>query len=253
MTRATVKTILITGATRGIGKAIALLLARQHHKLVLNYATDDGSAAATLGECLEHTQDVILSKADISVKAGVERMVKEACERFDGIDVLVNNAGLNIDKPLLDLSEDDWDRVTDVNMKGTFLVSQQVAGRMLRQANGGHIITIAATTAIRGRRNGINYCASKAGVIAMTKCMALELGPSIRVNCVIPGFTRTKETEERFDLERRMEEELASRQIPLGRMAQPEEIAEVIGFLVSDASKYINGQKIIVDGGEYMF
>jgi NAD(P)-dependent dehydrogenase (short-subunit alcohol dehydrogenase family) len=247
------KTALVTGATRGIGKAIALRLAKDNYNLVVNYTADDSSANETLKELFAYTKNVIIIKADVSNSKEVKEMISQAVQKFSVIDVLINNAGINIDKPMLQLSEQEWDRVVNVNMKGTFLVSRATAECMLRQPAGGHIINIGATTAIKGRKNGINYCASKAGIIAMTKCMALEFGPAIRVNCVIPGFTWTSETVERFDLTNRLQDEMEQRKIPLGRMAQAEEIANVIGFLVSSDASYINGQKIIVDGGEYMF
>jgi NAD(P)-dependent dehydrogenase (short-subunit alcohol dehydrogenase family) len=247
------KTAIITGATRGIGKAISLVLAREKFNLVLNYHQDTASANRTLEECLRFTENVILFQADVSIESAVRNMVEETIRRFASIDVVVNNAGLNIDRSLMDLTVDEWDRVVDTNMKGTFIVSKEAAKYMLKQEAGGHIINISATTAIKGRKEGINYCASKAGIIVMTKCLALELGPRIRVNCVIPGFTYTEETESRFDLKRKLSEELEARKIPLGRMAKPEEIAGVIRLLLSSDGGYINGQKIIVDGGEFMF
>ncbi len=248
-----VRTALVTGAAKGIGRAIAIRLAKENFNLALNYLSDDDSADETVRECLKHTRNVLLLKADVSREKDVKQMSESLINRFSTIDVVLNNAGLNIDKPMLDLSENEWDSVVDTNMKGTFLVSKEMAGYMLRQGSGGHIINIGATTGIRGRKNGINYCASKAGVIVMTKCMAMELAPKVRVNCVIPGLTWTEETETRFDLRNKENEDLKIKGIPLNRIAEPEEIADVVGFLVSDGAKYINGQKIIVDGGQYMY
>jgi NAD(P)-dependent dehydrogenase (short-subunit alcohol dehydrogenase family) len=247
------RTVIITGAARGIGKAIALELAGPHFNLVLNDLPGQQDAELTRRQCARSNPDVLLCPADISSAAGVEKLVNTAVERFGTVDVVINNAGINIDKPLLELSEDDWDRVVDTNMKGVFLLSRQAARHMLKQDGQGHIINISATTAIQGRTNGINYCASKAGVIVMTKCMALELAPKIRCNCVIPGFTHTEESERRFDLKNRLDDELKKRNIPLNRLAQPEEIAAVVRFLLSKEAAYINGQKLIVDGGEFMF
>jgi NAD(P)-dependent dehydrogenase (short-subunit alcohol dehydrogenase family) len=247
------RTALITGATRGIGKATAVLLAKRGYQLVLNYIADEDAARESMNICRGFGADVLLCRADISIKTEAVQLLDACMKRFSGIDVLICNAGVNIDKPMLEMSEEEWDKVVDVNMKGTFLVAQATAGHMLCQDTGGHIILTGATTGIRGRKNGINYCASKAGVIVMTKCMAMELAPKIRVNCIIPGFTLTDETAARFDLGSRLEEETKKRNIPLDRIGRTEEIAAAIGFLISEEAGYINGQKLIVDGGQYMY
>lgn len=247
------RTAIVTGGTRGIGKAIAVMLAKSEINLVLCYNHDSNSAELAKRECERYHKNILLFKGDVANETLVSTMINTSLNAFSTIDIVVNNAGLNIDKPLLELTEQDWDSVVDTNMKGTFLVSREAAKAMINQETGGHIINIGSTTAIRGRKNGVNYCASKAGVLAMTKCFALELGPKIRSNCVIPGFTVTDEIIERFDLERRLHEELLERKIPLGRMAWPEEIAGAVKFLISDDARYVNGQKLIIDGGEYMF
>ena len=247
------KTAIITGGTKGLGKAIALKLAQQSYSLVLNYISDQTSAQETLAECQKITPHVLVIQGNISHKPVVEALIQKTQQTFHSIDVLINNAGLNIDKPLRDLSEDDWDRVIDTNMKGTFLCSQAASAYMLEQEQGGTIINIGASTGIRGRKNGINYCASKAGILVMTKCLALELAPKIRVNCVIPGSIWTEETEKRFsyhDPERRRAKEDA---IPLKRLGTPEEVADAVSFLLSPEAHYINGQKIVVDGGQDMW
>ncbi len=245
------KTALITGATRGIGKAIALNLARQDYNLVLNYSRDETSARQTFAELKEITSHVLLRKADVSHKTEVARLVEDTIHTFHSLDVLINNAGMNIDKPLHEISEDDWDAVINVNMKGVFLCSQIASLAMLQQEQGGVILNIGASTGIRGRTDGINYCAAKAGVLVMTKCLALELAPRIRVNCVIPGLIRTEETEQRLHLDDPLHPRL--QEVPLKRFGMPEEVAEVVRFLLSDQARYINGQKIIVDGGQYMW
>lgn len=245
------KTAIITGATRGIGKAIAFSLARQHYNVVFNYRNDDASAEQALTEAKNITPHVLLLKADVSQKADVERLIQATMEAFHSVDVLVNNAGINIDKPLRQLSEEDWDRVVDVNMKGVFLCSQIASRLMMQQEQGGIILNIGASTGIRGRKDGVNYCAAKAGVLIMTKCLAMELAPKIRVNCVIPGLIRTEETEQRLHLDDPLHPRL--QEVPLKRFGLPEEIAETVSFLLSDQARYINGQKIIVDGGQYMW
>ncbi len=246
------KTIIITGAGRGIGRAIAVTLARKGYRIMLNDLKDNRDVEETRRLCEAEHPHISVCFADVSKKLDVIALVNETVRRFGAVDVVVNNAGINIDRPLLEMGEDDWDKVIDTNLKGVFLLSQAVAPIMMNQDQGGHIINISATTGISGRKNGVNYCASKAGVLVMTKCLAKELGPKIRANTVIPGFTHTEESERRFDLANKLDYELAQRNIPLNRLAQPDEIGATIAFLVSDEARYINGQKIIVDGGEYM-
>ncbi len=247
------KTAIITGGTKGLGKAMALKLASQGFRLVLNYVSDDACARETRDACNRLNGATLLFKADVAKRQDVESLVETAVQTFGTVDVLINNAGLNIDKPLHDLTDDDWDRVVDTSMKGTFLCSQIASRHMLEQETGGVILNVGARTGIQGRRNGLNYCAAKAGVMTMTKCLALELAPRVRVNCILPGLIRTAETEHRFQLHDREHAEAAERAIPLGRIGTPEEVADVVGFLVSDDARYVNGQKIIVDGGQFMF
>jgi 3-oxoacyl-[acyl-carrier protein] reductase len=247
------RTVIITGGIKGIGRAIALNLARQNYNLVLSYLSDDASAEETLALCKQYTPNVILFKGDVASASDVERLIQVTKETFDSIDVLINNAGLNIDKPLHSLTEADWDRVVDTNMKGVFLCAQAASAQMLEQEQGGIILNIGASTGIRGRKNGLNYCASKAGVLIMTKCLAMELAPKIRVNCLIPGMTRTEELEQRFELNNPAKLRAVEAEIPLHRVATPEEIAEVASFMLSPGAAYINGQKLIVDGGQFMF
>ena len=247
------KVALITGGTRGIGKEIALKFAKLDYQLILSYRNDNESATNTKNLCEKFGVKALLFKGDISEKSTINSLFEFAIQNCGRVDVLVNNAGRNIDKPFHDLSEQDWDIVVNTNMKSVFLLSQLVSKDMIEKKVKGNIINISATTAIQGRKNGMNYCSSKAGVIVMTKCMALELGSLIRVNCVIPGFTYTSETEERFNLKEQLNNELMKRKIPLNRLANPNEIANIISFLVSEEANYITGQKFIVDGGEYMY
>lgn len=247
------RTAVITGSTKGIGKAIALRLAKEQYNVVLNYATDDVQAQETLKLCQEETSHVLLVKADVANKRSVETLMQESMQAFHSIDVLVNNAAQAIDKPLHALSEEDWDQVVNTNMKGTFFCSQAVSTYMLQQDNGGYIVNIGASTGIRGRKNGINTCASKAGIIVMTQCLALELGPKIRVNTIIPGLTRTEETEQRFHLKDPTILRSREEGIPLQRIGTPEDIANALMLLLSENAQFINGQKIVVDGGQYMW
>jgi len=247
------KTAVITGSTRGIGKAIALRLAQQNYNVALNYASDDEHAQQMLQFCRQMTPHVLLVKADVSHKASVEMLMRKTVQTFQSLDVLINNAACVVDKPLLELTEDDWDRVVDTNMKGTFLCSQIASHYMLQQDEGGVILNIGASTGIRGRKNGINTCASKAGIMIMTQCLALELGPKVRVNTIIPGLTKTEETEKRFHLDDPDVLQARTATIPLQRIGTPEDVADAVMLLLANESRFINGQKIVVDGGQYMW
>ena len=245
------KTIVITGATRGIGRATALRLLEEGCNVVLNYHADEANAAQTLDDCRALGGQVFPIKADISRPDDVDRLIAMTLERFGSLDVLVNNAGVNIDRPLFELTEDDWDRVIETNMKAVFLTSQAAGRVMVDQEAGGHIINLGALTGITGRANGLNYCASKAGVLVMTKCLAIELAPKVRVNCVLPGTIRTPEVDERYDLT--ANETALADKVLAGRIGEPEEVAAVIRFLISHEGRYINGQKLIIDGGSFLY
>ncbi len=247
------KTAIITGGTKGLGRAMALKLAAQHYRLVLNYLSDEACAKETLAVCQGINGTTLLLRGNVSKRTDVEGLVQTAVEAFGTVDVLINNAGLNVDKPLRDLTDEDWDRVVDTNMKGTFLCSQIASRYMLQQEAGGIILNVGAWTGIQGRANGINYCAAKAGVMTMTKCLALELAPRIRVNCILPAMIRTAEIEERFKLHDPESLQAVERRIPLGRLGTPDEVADVVSFLVSDDARYITGQKISIDGGQFMY
>lgn len=245
------KTIVITGATRGIGRATALCLLKDGCNVVLNFHADEANATETLNACRAVGGQVLPIKADVSQPDDVSRLVAMTLEHFGSIDALVNNAGVNVDRPLFDLTEEDWDSVIETNMKAVFLTSQAAGRVMVDQEAGGHIINLGAITGITGRANGLNYCASKAGVLVMTKCLAIELAPKVRVNCVLPGTIRTPEVDERYDLT--ANEAALAEKVLAGRIGEPEEVADVIRFLISDEGGYINGQKLIVDGGSFLY
>jgi 3-oxoacyl-[acyl-carrier protein] reductase len=244
---------IVTGSTSGIGRAIAVTLLRSGYAVVLNYSASDERAAAALAECQGIDPGVMLVKADVSDPGAAARLVARAIGAFGRLDVLVNNAARVIDKPALDMTEEDWDSVVDVNLKGAFLVSQHAARQMLTQDDGGVILNIGAPTGIRGRRNGVSTCASKAGLMIMTQCLALELGPKIRVNTIIPGLIVTEETQHRFGLDdpavRRTREEA----VPLQRLGQPEDVANAVMLMLASESRFMTGQKIVVDGGQNMW
>lgn len=247
------QTVVITGSTSGIGRSIALQLARAHFNVVLNYSANEEKAQKTLALCRQVTEQIALVKADVSKKADVDHLMHMATETFGTLDALINNAARVQDKPLIDMSEEEWDQVVDVNMKGTFLCSQAAAQIMLQQEAGGSILNIGASTGIKGRLNGINTCASKAGIMVMTKCLALELGPKIRVNTIIPGLTLTEEVIERYQLDDPTKLQARTAAIPLQRATTPEEIAQAALFLLSEAARNINGSKLVVDGGQSMW
>ena len=242
------KTILVTGAGRGIGRHIALEFAAAGAAVCVNYAHSEAQAKAAVEEIQAACGRAIACKADIANSAEVAAMVDECIDTFGAIDVLVNNAGLISGGPFLDLAEEDWDRVYAVNLKGPFLVSQAVARRMMA-GDGGVIVNISATTAIHGRRDAAEYCATKAGLNMLTKCMALELGPKIRVNGIGLGFVDSPAVREVFS-----EEQLRDviEGTPLGRMTTIEETAAFVKLLASDATAFVTGQTIMFDGGRVM-
>jgi acetoacetyl-CoA reductase/3-oxoacyl-[acyl-carrier protein] reductase len=242
-------TAVVSGGTRGIGRALTERLVRLGHRVVALYASDEDAArrtAADLGPAV-HTLRV-----DVADPDAVARAVAEVVEEHGAPRVLVNNAGINIDRPFLESTPAEWRRVLDTNLSGAFHLTHAVVPHMLR-SGGGTVVNIGATTGIRPRTDGAGYCASKAGLLQLTKCLALELAPAIRVNCLIPGFTWTSEVVERFALDDPAARESVLRQIPQGRIASTDEIADALEFLVSARSAYITGQKLIVDGGQFMW
>ena len=242
------KTVLITGSGRGIGRHTALSFAADGANLCINYAHSADEARQTAAEIESAGGKAITCKADISNSAEVDAMVAASIDAFGAIDILVNNAGLSIDGPFLEMHEHDWDRVYEVNLKGPFLVSQAVARHMLA-ANGGVIVNISATTTTHGRANAANYCSTKAGLNMLTKCMALELGPSIRVNGVGLGFVESPLVHEVFS-DQQLAEVIAG--TPLKRMTSNDETAAFIKLLASNSTAFVTGQTIMFDGGRNM-
>jgi 3-oxoacyl-[acyl-carrier protein] reductase len=248
------KTAIVTGSTRGIGKAIAFRLLQEGYNVVLNYADDEEQAQKTLFQIDEQERSrVLLFKADVAKKDAIHHLVTQTLSMFHTIDVLINNAARVVDKPVMQLTEDDWDTVVDTTLKGAFLCSQTVAPFMLDCPDGGVIINIGASTGLRGRKNGVNTCAAKAGIMMLTQCLALELGPKVRVNTLIPGLTQTEETVARFHLNDPEIVRERTEAIPLQRIGTPEDIANAVMLLLSNEASFINGQKLVVDGGQYMW
>lgn len=246
-------TAIVTGSSSGIGKAIAIRLACEGYHVALNYFTDSKRAEETFAECREIDPDSFLMKADIGDAAAAASLVRETAETFGRIDLLVNNAARVIDKPVLDITEQDWDDVVNVNLRGAFFAAQHAARYMLAQDDGGAIVNIGSATGIRARRNGVNTCVSKAGLMIMTQCLALELGPKIRVNTIVPGLVVTSETERRFGLRDLGVRRARAEAVPLQRLGQPEDVADAVMLLLAGEARFITGQRLVVDGGQNMW
>jgi 3-oxoacyl-[acyl-carrier protein] reductase len=244
---------VVTGSSSGIGRAIAMRLLGSGYGVILNYSSSDAKARETLKMCSQISTDVELVKADVSDSDAASALIQRAVDAFGRLDVLVNNAARVIDKSVLEMTEEEWDAVLDVNLKGAFLCSQQAARQMLEQGENGAILNIGASTGIRGRRNGANTCASKAGLMMLTQCLALELGPKIRVNTIVPGLTVTDETEQRFRLYEPAVRRAREESVPMQRLGTPEDVADAVMLMLSEGSRFITGQKIIIDGGQYMW
>lgn len=245
------RVILVTGSSRGIGATLAAGFARRGHRVVVNYRRAQAEAAALVAGLSRELGEerLLLAQADVADRTQVRAMFDAVERRFGTVDVLINNAGLNLDGPFLEMTDEQWDRVVATSLRGTFLCSQEFARRYRGEA--GHIVTVGAATAIHGRTNGANYCSAKAGVITLTKCLALELAPRIRVNCLIPGTLDTEEVMERHNL--RDPASLARKVagIPLGRLGTPEDAFRMVRFLVEE-SEYVTGQNLFVNGGQFM-
>lgn len=242
---------LVTGASRGIGAAIARALAAEGARVGVNARGAGTGAEEVVAAITREGGEAAPFLADVSRPEAVRGMMAALGERWGRLDVLVANAGIAQDAPVDGMSLEAWEAVLAVNLTGLFLCTRE-ALPLMRGRDGGRIITVSAASALRGRAGGANYCASKAGVIALTRCLALELAPEIRVNCLVPGFTATDEVLDRFGLRDPMRRADLERQIPLGRIATPEEIAEAAVYLAAGA-EYLTGQLLFVNGGHYMY
>lgn len=242
------KCALVTGASRGIGRAVALKLASEGAKVALNFAGNEAAANAVCEEIKSAGGQAILVKADVSDEAAVQQMVQTVAEAFGRIDILVNNAGITRDGLLARMKEEDWDAVLSTNLKGVFLTTKAATKLMMKQ-RAGRIVNMASVVGVTGNAGQANYSAAKAGVIGFTKTIAKELASrGITANAVAPGFIDTDMTSVLSDKAK----EAALSGIPLGRMGTPEDIAAAVLFLVSDQASYITGQVLNVDGGMVM-
>jgi NAD(P)-dependent dehydrogenase (short-subunit alcohol dehydrogenase family) len=241
------KIAIVTGAGQGIGKAISLELAKEGAKVVVSDINPKG-IDDTVKEIKKSGAQAIGIRTDVAITEEVEKMVKETVEKFKTVDILVNNAGIFPFAPLLEMTDEQWNRVLDVNLKGCFNCTRAVAPIMVKKKRG-KIVNIASIAAIVGFPNLVHYCASKGGVLGLTRAVALELAPHINVNAIAPGYIRTPGTEATTKY---IDEETAKRFIensPLKRMGEPEDIAKAVVFLVSDDSDYITGETLVIDGG----
>lgn len=241
------KIALVTGAARGIGRAIAVQLAADGADVALcdvqaDWLEETAAAVRGLGRRAE------CYAMDVADGAAVGAAVARAAADFGRLDILVNNAGITRDTLLIRMSEEDWDRVLDINLKGAFLVTRAVAKLMMKQ-RAGAIVNIASVVGLTGNAGQANYTASKAGLIALTKTAAKELGSrNIRVNAVAPGFIRTAMTDQLSEAAK----DAMLRLVPLGRPGEPEDVARAVAFLASDNAAYVNGQVLTVCGGMVM-
>ncbi len=242
------KTALITGSARGLGKAIALKLAEMGANIVLNDIVSSESLDETYKEFREAGYNVAVARGDVTKEEDVKNMVKAAVDKFGALHILVNNAGITRDKPMLLMSEEDWDLVLNVNLKGAFLCSKAAAKVMIKQRYG-KIINISSVAGAYGNPGQANYSASKAGLIGLTKTIAKELASrGIRCNAVTPGIIKSQMTDV-------LPEELKKKyldNIALGVFGTPEDVAGVVAFLASPDSDYVTGQVIDIDGGLVM-
>ncbi len=239
---------LVTGAQQGIGAAVAVSLGAQGAAVVVNYLDDDSAAASVVMEIVTAGGRAVAVAGDVRERADVAGMV-DAGEQFGGVDLLVNNAGTFPRVPLLDLTDEQWSTVLDVNLAGTFRCTQLVARRLRQAKRPGAVVNLTSVAAYRGSPLGTHYGASKAGVIGFTRAASLELAPlGIRINAVAPGLTDTAQPRDGMT---ETEIATASARVPLGAMATPKEIADAVTFLLSGAAGHITGQVLHVNGGSY--
>jgi len=236
---------LVTGGSRGIGRAVALELAGHGNRVAINYAGNDDAAAEVLEVIMSTGTEAITIKADVSDPGDVDRLFAEVNHRLGPVDILVNNAGIARDRLVLRMATADWDEVINTNLRSVYLCSKAALRPMVR-AKWGRIINISSVAGIAGNAGQANYAASKAGIIGFTKSVAKEVGSrGITVNAVAPGFIDTDMTNDLSDDVR----QAASATIAVGRFGFPREVASAVGYLASDDAAYVTGQVLVVDGG----
>lgn len=242
------KNAIVTGASRGIGRAIAIEFANQGANVVVNYSGNEKKANEVVEQLQQLGVKSFSIKANVADEKDVKMMIKETMKQFGSIDILVNNAGITRDNLLMRMKEADFDDVVDINLKGTFLCIKAVSRQMMKQRSG-RIINVASIVGVSGNPGQANYVAAKAGVIGLTKSVAQELASrNILVNAVAPGFIETDMTDKLDENQQKM----ILNQIPLEKLGSPNDVARVVRFLASDDSAYLTGQTIHVDGGMVM-
>lgn len=242
------KCAVVTGASRGIGRAIALELASQGAKVVVNYSGSEQKALDVVAEIVENGGEAIAVQANISDNDSVQALMKKAVDTYGSLDILVNNAGITRDNLLMRMKEDEWDDVINTNLKGVFLCTKAVTRQMMKQ-RAGRIINISSIVGVAGNPGQANYVAAKAGVIGLTKTTAQELASrNILVNAIAPGFITTEMTD---GLPEELKEAML-KQIPLAKLGQPEDVAKAVAFFASSNANYITGQTLHIDGGMVM-
>lgn len=243
------RVILITGSSSGLGAALIKNFAQKEFGVVINYIIED-EAKELYQELLKQTDESKLMryKADVANREQVKAMFDRVIEKFSRVDILINCAGINRDAPFVELTDEQWDCVLSAHLKGHFICSQEYVFH--NPDREGVIINLGAACGQIGRKNGANFCSAKAGIIALTKCMALELAPRIRVNCLIPGSIKTREVIERYNLETKegLKKELAT--LPMGRLGEFEDVIHMVECIID--AKFTTGENFYVNGGQYM-
>jgi len=241
------KVALVTGSSRGVGKAVALGFAASGADVVINYTSNQNAADSVVSEIQSMGRSAVAVKADVAVKTDVERLVNTAAETYGKLDVLVNNAGFTRPAMMIKMSEDQWDQVVDIHLKGAFMCSQ-AAGRLMKEQNSGKIINVTSVAGIVGTVGQINYSAAKGGIISMTKSIVREMARyNVCANVISLGIVATDMTE-KIRTDEKLKEIYMNR-ILLKRFAEPEDISPAFVFFASDESSYITGQLVCVDGG----
>jgi glucose 1-dehydrogenase len=239
---------LVTGSSSGIGAAIAIRLAEEGADVIINYRGDEAGARRTLQQVEATGRTGVILQADVSKKTDTETLITGAFKRFEGLNILVNNAGIEKRSPFLEATEEDYDQVLDVNLKGVFFTTQAFANRLVQAQRPGRIINISSVHEELPFPNFASYCASKGGLKMLTRNLAIELAPhGITVNSVAPGAIQTPINTQLLQDKKKLEALLAN--IPLGRMGRPEEIAGLVAFLASRDAEYITGETVVIDGG----
>lgn len=241
------KKAIVTGGSRGIGRAIALMYAKEGADVLVNYHSNDAAAKDTVAEIEKLGRKGVAVAADVANYTSAQNMVDECVKQLGGVDIVVNNAGVSKPSMLLKMKEEDWDAIIDIHLKAAFNTTQ-AAGRYMKEKNYGKIINVISTAGIFGTIGQINYASAKAGIIGFTKSASRELGRyNINVNVICPGITKTEMTG-KLQSDEKLRKIYEGR-IQLGRFAEPEEIAPAFVFLASDDASYITGQVLGVDGG----